>query len=257
MVDTAAVMIERETHGAVAVLRLAHGKVNALDLELCDALALALRDEDRTDSRAVVLTGAGRAFSAGVDLKRLADGGADYAQRFLPALDAMFCAVLDLSKPLVAAVNGHAIAGGCIVAAGCDHVLLARGSARMGITELAVGVAFPALPLAMMAARVSPSQLRALVYGAETYPPEESLARGLADELCAPESLLPRALEVATKRAAVPAAAYTLTRRSFAEPIYEAVRRQRSLDEAASATWSSDETLTAVRAYLASLAARG
>mgnify|MGYP001254202606 CR=1 FL=1 len=55
----------------------------------------------------------------------------------------------------------------------------------------------------------------------------------------------------------MPAAAYTLTRRSFAEPIYEAVRRQRSLDEAAWATWSSDETLTAVRAYLASLAARG
>ncbi len=257
MVDTPAVMIQRETHGAVAVLRLAHGKVNALDLELCEALALALRDEDRADSRAVVLTGAGRAFSAGVDLKRLADGGAEYAQRFLPALDAMFCAVLDLSKPLVAAVNGHAIAGGCIIAAGCDHVILARGSARMGITELAVGVAFPALPLAMMASRVSPSQLRAMVYGAETYPPEECLARGLADELCAPESLLPRALEVATKRAAVPAAAYTLTRRSFAEPVYEAVRRQRAIDEAAWATWSSDETLAAVRAYLASLTARG
>ncbi|MFO0628501.1 MAG: enoyl-CoA hydratase/isomerase family protein [Polyangiales bacterium] len=250
-------MIERETHGAVAVLRLAHGKVNALDLELCEALAGALRDEDRADSRAVVLTGAGLAFSAGVDLKRLADGGAAYAARFLPALDAMFCAVLDLGKPLVAAVNGHAIAGGCILAAGCDHVLLARGSARMGITELAVGVAFPALPLAMMAARVSPAQLRALAYGAETYPAEECLTRGLVDELCAPESLVPRAIEVAAKRATVPATAYRLTRRSFAEPIYEAVRRQRAIDEAASATWSSDETLAAVRAYLASLATRG
>ena len=248
-------MIERESHGAVTVLRLAHGKVNALDLELCDAITLALRDETSRDSRAAGLTGGGRAFSAGVDLKRLADGGRAYADRFLPALDALFRAALDFPKPLIAAVNGHAIAGGCILAAGCDHVLLARGPARMGVTELAVGVAFPALPLAMMAARVSPAQLRALVYGAETYGVEESLARGLADEVCEPDALIPRALELAERRAKVTASAYGLTRRAFAEAIYATVQRQRGLDEEASATWGSDETLSSIRAYLASLAA--
>ena len=248
-------MIERETHGAVTVLRLAHGKVNALDLELCEAISRALRDEGARGGRAVVLTGAGRAFSAGVDLRRLADGGADYAGRFLPALDAMFRAVLDLPKPLVAAVNGHAIAGGCILAAGCDHVLLARGPARMGVTELAVGVAFPALPLAMMAARVPPSQLRALVYGAETFGADECLARGLVDELCEPDALLPRALQLAERRAQVPAGAYALTRRAVAEPIYAAAERQRAMDLEATRAWGSGETLAAIRGYLASLAA--
>lgn len=248
-------MIEREIHGDVAVLRLAHGKVNALDIELCEALAAALSDASEGPARALVLTGKGRAFSAGVDLRRLAEGGAPYAGRFLPALDKMFRAVLDFPRPLVAAVNGHAIAGGCIIAAGCDHVLLARGGARMGVTELAVGVAFPALPLAMMAARVPPNHLRTLVYGAETYPVEEALGLGLADALCEPEALLPRAIERAAQRARIPAAAYALSRRAFAEPIYAAVGRQRALDAEASATWAADETLAAVRGYLAALAA--
>jgi len=248
-------MIEREMHGEVAVLRLAHGKVQALDLALCGALAAALGAEATGPARAVVLTGQGRAFSAGVDLRQLAEGGAAYAAAFLPALDAMFRAVLDFPRPLIAAVNGHAIAGGCILAAGCDHVLLARGAARMGITELAVGVAFPALPLAMMAARVSPQHLRTLVYGAGTYPVDEALALGLADGVYDPEELLPQALKLAAQRATIPAAAYALTRQSVAEPIYATVRRQHDLDVAASATWGSPETLAAVRTYLAGLSA--
>ncbi|MEZ4391028.1 MAG: enoyl-CoA hydratase/isomerase family protein [Polyangiales bacterium] len=248
-------MIEREMQGAVVVLRMAHGKVNALDLELCDGLASALAAEGASDARAVVLTGSGRAFSAGVDLRRLADGGRPYIDRFLPSLERLFRAVLDLPKPLIAAVNGHAIAGGCIAAAGCDHVLLARGPARMGITELAVGVPFPALPLAMMASRVSPSALRALVYGASTYAVDDALRVGLADELCEPDALLPRALELAAKRGEVPAGAYAMTRRMFAEPIYATVARQRAIDDEAAGMWSSDETLASIRRYLASLAA--
>lgn len=250
-----AAMIERETDGDVAVLRITHGKVNALDLELCDALGGALRAEAARGSRAVVLTGQGRAFSAGVDLRRYADGGASYAARFLPALDAMFRAVLDHPAPVIAAVNGHAIAGGCILAASCDSALLSRGPARLGITELAVGVPFPALPLGIMAARVPPSHLRALVYGAETYDPERALAMGLVDELCDADALMPRALELARKRAAVPSTTYALTRRSFATSIYAFVREQRAVDDAAAAHWGSPETLAAVRAYLAQLAA--
>lgn len=249
-------MIERETHDEVVVIRMAHGKVNALDLELCDALAEALRREETSEAGAVILTGSGRAFSAGVDLRRLVEGGSDYAGRFLPSLDRMFRAVLDLSKPLIAAVNGHAIAGGCIVAAGCDHLLLARGGARMGVTELAVGVPFPSLPLAMMAARVSPPALRGLVYGAATYPVDDALRLGLVDELCDADALMPRAIEVAKARAAIPAGAYAMTRRAFAEPIYDTVRRQRAMDEAASGVWSSVETHRAVRDYLDRLSAR-
>ena len=77
-------MIELTRRGAVAILRMAHGKANALDLEFCEALTTQLEECRRSSDRAIVLTGTGRMFSAGVDLLRLVDGGADYVRNFLP-----------------------------------------------------------------------------------------------------------------------------------------------------------------------------
>ena len=75
---------------------------------------------------AVVLTGQGRMFSAGVDLLRLGEGGAAYVRRFLPALHRLYDAVFFFPKPVVAAVNGHAIAGGCVLACCADRRIAAR-----------------------------------------------------------------------------------------------------------------------------------
>ena len=102
-------MIEVEVVDGIGNVRLAHGKVNALDLELCQAIAETMRGLDTGDVRAVVLTGTGRAFSAGVDLHRIVAGGTGYVAEYLPALVSAFRAVFDLGKP-VAALNGHAIA---------------------------------------------------------------------------------------------------------------------------------------------------
>jgi enoyl-CoA hydratase len=79
-----------------------------------------------------------------VDLLQVSAGGADYLRRFLPMLHRMYEAVFH-PKPLVAAINGHAIAGGCVLACCADRRILTRGGGRMGITELLVGVPFPAL----------------------------------------------------------------------------------------------------------------
>src|SRR5262245_9944474 len=121
-----------------------HGKVSALDLELCEAISAALRD---FDSGPVVFTGTGNVFSAGVDLWKVADGGAEYIRAFLPALVDAFDAVFTCPVPVVAAINGHAIAGGCVLAAACDHRIMTSGPARIGVPELLVGVPFPGLAL--------------------------------------------------------------------------------------------------------------
>ena len=117
-------MIELTEQGGVAVLRLGDGKVNAMSLELCEALTA--RFAAVASARAVVLTGTGRIFSAGVDLLRLTEGGAPYVRKFLPALRTMFAAVFSHATPVVAAINGHAIAGGCVLACGADWRLMAR-----------------------------------------------------------------------------------------------------------------------------------
>ena len=130
-------MISVEEHDGVALVRLDHGKVNALDLELLTAITATM--SRLADAPAVVLTGARTVFSAGVDLRRIADGGPAYVREFLPALSQAFLAVFDHPRPLVAAVNGHALAGGCVLAAACDlrrFLTIPDALARLGIGHL-------------------------------------------------------------------------------------------------------------------------
>ncbi|MCE0761444.1 enoyl-CoA hydratase/isomerase family protein [Pseudonocardia kujensis] len=143
-------MIAREQRGAVTVLTIEHGPVSAMDLELCRALTAELS----MVTGPVVLTGAGRAFSAGVDLRRLLDGGTAYVREFLPALDELITAVFALNVPVVAAVNEHAITGGAVLAAAAERVLMADGRGRFEAPELTVGVAFPQSALEMWCRRV-------------------------------------------------------------------------------------------------------
>src|SRR5262249_58457001 len=100
--------------------------------------------------------GTGRIFSAGVDLLRLSEGGASYVRKFLPALCAMFAAVFSHAAPVVAAINGHAIAGGCVLACAADRRLVAREGGRIGVAGLLVGGPFPPGPLEIM--RGAPAQ---------------------------------------------------------------------------------------------------
>src|ERR1700734_924511 len=124
-------MLEVELRSGVTIVELRHGKVNALDLELLRAITAAMHGIDGDGP--VVITGAGPAFCAGVDLQRIAGGGPSYVREFLPALTEAFRAVFDYPGPVVAAVNGHAIAGGCVLAAACDVRLMSRGT--FGLAE--------------------------------------------------------------------------------------------------------------------------
>jgi enoyl-CoA hydratase len=100
-------VIESTTKDGVAVLAMRHGKANALDTELCQALCGALDDAAADGAAAVVLTGAGPVFSAGVDLKRVIAGRQGYVATFLPELRRAFTRLATFELPVVAAVNGH------------------------------------------------------------------------------------------------------------------------------------------------------
>ena len=97
----------------------------------------------------LVITGAGRVFSAGVDLNRVLEGGADYTDRLIPALSDVFDALFCFPGPTVAAINGAAIAGGCVLACACDRRLISP-DAGIGAAELRVGVPFPVAALEVM-----------------------------------------------------------------------------------------------------------
>ncbi|MGE0865854.1 MAG: enoyl-CoA hydratase/isomerase family protein [Vicinamibacterales bacterium] len=243
-------MIVREDRDGIRVVRLAHGKVSAMDIELGEALIAELKAAADPAVRAVVITGTGASFSAGVDLFRIIKDGAAYGRRFLPVLDTMLRDALTFPKPLIAAVNGHAIAGGCILAATCDRRIMASGNGRIGVPELVVGVPFPALPLQIMAARTADAAFRDLVLSGRTVQVDEAIALGLIDEKCEADSLLERALAVAVQYASIPAGAFALTKEAFTTPVLERTAALASLNTRVVEAWMQPQTYDTIRAYL-------
>ena len=243
-------MIDRKDAGGIRTLKLAHGKVSAIDIELGEAIVAEMKAAMDPSVRGVILTGTGSSFSAGVDLFRVIKDGPEYGRRFLPVLDELLRATLTLPKPVVAAINGHAIAGGCILAAACDHRIMVEGTGKIGIPELAVGVPFPGLPLQIMAARLADGPLRDLVYTGRTVQIDEAKAIGLIDEKCPAGMLLDRATEVALKMASIPAGAFALTKQGFYTPILERTKQLAALNARVVEAWQQQETYDTIRKYL-------
>lgn len=242
-------MFEITKRDGVAVLEMRHGKANAMDVEFCDGLAAQMRELSAENVGAIVLVGQGRIFSAGVDLLRIVDGGPAYGERFLPALSGMFNAVFESPKPVVAAINGAAIAGGCVLACAADHRVLAAG-ARIGVPELKVGVAFPTSAIEIMRSAAR-RHLQRVVYGGDTFADAEALAHGLTDEVVAAEVVLERATFLAQSLAALPPAAYALTKRQLRDAAFDRIRQAGpDYDREVKAIWTNPATIARIRSYI-------
>lgn len=244
-------MYELSEVNGTTVIEMRHGKVNAMDLEFCTGIA-DLLTRLATDGRGgVILTGQGRIFSAGVDLLRLLDGGPSYAQEFLPALAAMARALFEFPRPLVAAINGHAIAGGCVMACAADARLLAEGGARMGVPELQVGVPFPSIALEIMRSAAAPAVFARLVEEGALLDPEAARASRLVETVIPADELIARSIDRTARLAAIPPGVFAVTKRQIRGP---AVARADAMDAAVGdeirRIWTSPSTLDLVRAYV-------
>jgi enoyl-CoA hydratase len=243
-------MLNITDRNGVQLVELEHGKVNALDLELLEALIEAFHAAD--PQRPIVLTGAGRAFSAGVDLRRIVDEGESYTPRFLDALSASFLAVFDHPGPVVAAVNGAAIAGGCVVAAACDRRFISRGP--IGLAELAVGVAFPTSAVEIMRG-VLGSRTADLMLSARLLEADDALTTGLVDEVVPAEELVDRAVECASRWGALPAGVFAHTKRQLQGPVRDRIAARTATDDPAMREmWASAGVRDAITQYMADLA---
>jgi enoyl-CoA hydratase len=243
-------MIEVTREGTAAVLRLAHGKANALDTPLMVELKDALEQVERSDAGALVLTGNGSMFSAGVDLLQLLNGGRKYAAEFLPRMCEGFRALYEFPKPAVAAVNGHAIAGGMILSSACDYRVMARG-ARIGIPELRVGVPFPLVALEIVRSSLSRERAAEAVLFGRVVEADAALGLGYVHEVLAPGEVLARAVTRAEELASAPAGSFRKAKMDLRRPTLELLDRAEAVSDAHLVdAWSSPVVTEAIRSYV-------
>lgn len=182
----------------VAVMTMTSNKVNALDDEFFTDLQAAIAALQSAPPTPVVLTGVGTCFSAGLNLLELYEYDRTTLTAFVERLSETMLAWFSLPRPTIAAVNGHAIAGGCIIALACDlRIVVDVEDTKIGLNEVQVGIPFPAVPFEIARHALSPERLREVMLTGALYTPEEARTRGLVDEIVEPSALIDRAIAVA------------------------------------------------------------
>lgn len=206
-----------EDHGGVALMRVDRPPANALDPELLGEVLDVLDGLAADPPAALVITGREGFFCAGVDLKVAPTLDADGQRFMVEGIDRLVSGLYGFPRPVVSAVNGHAIAGGLVFCL-CGDRRIGGPDGRLGLTELRAGIPYPDAAIAVATAELSTVGARRLVLGAELIEPPEALALGILDELVERERVLPRALEVAAELGALPSATYGIVKRQLRGP---------------------------------------
>ena len=244
-------MIQREIRGSVALLTMSHGRANALDLELLPALMETFHREADEDTDAVVLTGTGKIFSAGVDLFRFVSGGPPYIAELIPTLTRCLRTVFTFPKPIVAAVNGHAIAAGCVLSLATDYRIMSEGSGRAGVPELDFGVPFPSILVELLRFTVPRHHQHEVIFHGGTYPSEKALTYGLVDELVPAHSLLQRAVQEAQRLGDIPQDIFEVTKAQMRQPLLANIDTAEDIfDERVLHILSRPDTLDTIQDYM-------
>lgn len=247
--------VTTEARGDVALLTLARPPANALDLNLLLALGRAVTEAQ--DARAIVLTGSERFFSAGLDLAYVLTLDEPQALTFAEAFDDTMTTLFAAPGPLVAALSGHTVAGGAVIAAAADFRLMAEGPARIGLPEIKVGVPFPASALEIVRHAWAGPHLARLLFRGDTVDAAEALALGLIDDVVAPNALVDHAVALAGTLAAAPRATYAATKRGLRAPGLARIQAARAAGpDPVWEVWRSPEVRAAIAAYGASVLRR-
>lgn len=207
--------VRLEVDGAVGTIRLDRPKMNALNAQVQQEIhACAVEATERDDLRAVVLYGGERVFAAGADIKEMA--GVGYVEMLTRAarLQECFATVARIPKPVIAAVNGYALGGGCELSMCADFRVVAE-DALMGQPEILLGVIPGAGGTQRLTRLVGPAKAKDLCFTGRFVPAEEALAIGLADRVVPAAEVYPTALAMAAAYADGPAVALRAAKRAI------------------------------------------
>jgi len=249
----------RDVDGGVRILTLNRPPANAINPELLADLAAACAAAAGDDAvRAVVVTGAGKFFCGGLDLKALTTAGqGETGSGFGGQGDGVF-ALWTLPKPTVAMVNGHAIAGGGILTLTCDARIAARGNAKIGLNETAIGLPLPTGAMEITRLALTNAQARRIALEAELHGPEAARELGVIDDVVEPADLERVCLEKARLLGSYPRAAYAYNKRvlqqaAVAAVVGETEEQRRAIRD----VWLSPETAQKLIEQLSGISSKG
>ena len=206
-------MLETIRHDTIHELRLARPPVNALDPALVRALRDAIAGAQREGARGLVLSGREGLFSAGLDVPALLALPRETLRAFWNDFFGLCADLACAPIPVVAAITGHAPAGGAVLSIMCDYRVMADGAFRIGLNETQVGLAVPAPIQAVMRRLVGAHRAERLMVAGTMLESADAKAVGLVDELVATDLVVPRAIAWLTDLLKLPPHAMTETRR--------------------------------------------
>ena len=248
-------LVERIVHGPVHELRLARAPVNALNPGLCAQLAEAIAASAPSGAQGLVLSGGPKVFSAGLDVPYLLSLGDDRAA-LLAAWSAFFDAaraIAGSALPVVAAIGGHAPAGGCVLALCCDYRVMASGPFRIGLNETQVGLVAPEGIQMLLRRAVGPHRAERLLVAGELVDAERALQLGLVDELVEIDHVATRARIWLEGLLALPRQPMLQTRAIARAEVLAALAPERIRLEHFIDAWSAPDTQAALHALVARL----
>jgi enoyl-CoA hydratase len=254
-------LIELRRIDAVTVLTLCAGKANAFDTALLEALTTAMDTARADGSRAIVVTGEGASFSGGLALPSLIDLDRAGVRALITTFTVAMRRVLETPMPVVAAINGNAIAGGCVLALMCDErIMISEGPKsppRIGLNEAQLGLGLPSIVLELVRTKLAPAAHTPVALEGRLFEPTAAARIGLIDEVVAPGLFEARVLERATALASSAPLAYAQIKRALLRPAIEAIERTDAGEtEAWLDTWFSAEGQLRMRAAVARITKR-
>ncbi|MFC3549897.1 enoyl-CoA hydratase/isomerase family protein [Lysobacter cavernae] len=253
-------LVETHTFDTIAELKLARAPVNALDPALCTELRGALHAAVAQGAQGIVLSGGPKVFSAGLDVPHLLSLGSD-RHALLAAWEAFFDTAMALAQcpvPVVAAIAGHAPAGGCVLTLCCDYRVMARSEDaarpyRIGLNETQVGLVAPEGIQRLMRRVVGHYRAERLLVAGEMVAAEQALQIGLVDELVEADQVASRARAWLAQLLALPRQAMLQTRAIARADLAVALQPEHIQLDRFIEAWYAPAAQTALQALVARL----
>jgi enoyl-CoA hydratase/carnithine racemase len=206
----------------IATVTLQRGKVNALNEPMVEEIFDSFGNlETDTEVKSIIFTGSGKFFSFGFDVPEFMKYSKKDFISFMEKFTNLYTYLFQFPKPIVAALNGHTIAGGCMLATACDFRIMATGKGKISLNEITFGAPVFAGSAEMLRFCVGSRNAQSILYSGAMYSAEEAFGLGLVDQVSSEDALLDDAVKVAQELAEKDSSAFTIIKKLLRKAVAE------------------------------------